>query len=64
MKYPESHWDEVAKCYLEARVYEEELTGGKTESTVRTEKVQNHYPYTTLRTVQGWIKKCYDKGLL
>jgi ADP-heptose:LPS heptosyltransferase len=64
MKYPDEHWQEVAKCYHEVKVYEDELTGGKTEETVRIAKVQNHYPQVTEGTVAEWIRRCRRKGLL
>jgi hypothetical protein len=63
-KYPDEHWEEVAKFYREAKVATDDLSGAKTEESVRTAKVQNHYPYTTYDTVLRWVRKCREKGLL
>ena len=64
MPHPDEHWEQVAKYYKEAKVEPKELTGGKTEDTVRAEKVQNRYPHVTYGTVRVWIKKCRNLGLI
>ena len=64
MRYPDSHWEEVAKRYHETSVHWSDLEGGKTEETVRIAQVQNHYPHVTQNTVRIWIKKCRAKGFL
>lgn len=62
--YPIEHWEEVAKCYHEVKVYEGDLTGARTEETVRIAKVQNRYPQVTQGTVAEWIRRCRKMGLL
>jgi hypothetical protein len=64
MKYPQTHWEDVAKRYNETPVLPEELTGGKTYETVIISKMQKHYPYTTMDTVRQWIRRCQKDGLL
>lgn len=63
-RHPQKHWEEVAKVYKATKVNPSELTGGKTEETVRVEKTQNHYPDVAVGTVRVWVKKCRNLGLL
>jgi hypothetical protein len=64
MKYPDSHWEEVAKCYKRQTVRPSELVGGKTVETITIAKVQDHYPDTSIGRIRAWIKLCREKGLL
>ena len=66
MRYPDEHWERVAKLYMSEyqRVKPKDLTGGKTEETVVIAKIQNRYPDTTYNTVQHWVRKCRQKGLI
>jgi uncharacterized protein (DUF433 family) len=49
MKYPASHWQEVAD-YVRLGLTPEEI--------------QNHYPHVTLATVKRWIRRCLNTGYL
>jgi transposase len=64
MRYPQEHWEKVAKFYNEATVHPTELTGGKNVETVKIAKVQNHFPEATESTVARWIRRCRKDGLL
>jgi hypothetical protein len=64
MAYPIEHWEEVAKRYKSVKVLPEDLTGAKTEESVRIAKVQDSYPYSTYGTIAVWIKRCRKEGLI
>jgi len=66
MKYPDEHWERVAKRYtLEMkRIHPTDLVGGKTMETVAVARTQDHFPHVTKGTVAAWVRKCREKGLL
>jgi hypothetical protein len=64
MRYPDEHWQRVADLYRSVVVTPSDVTGGKTEHTVRVAKVQDHYPATTTGTVATWVRRCQRMGLL
>jgi hypothetical protein len=49
MKYPDSHYAKVAKVYKKAK-------------TIAA--TQNHYPGSSERTIQRWVKKARELGYL
>ena len=49
MSYPDSHYEKVAKFYLKYGT---------------AALVQNHYPASSVRSVQRWIVECRKRGLL
>lgn len=62
--YPEEHYRIVAKLYTEAKVYESDLTGGKTEHSVRTARVNNHFAWASYNACENWVRTARVRGFL
>jgi hypothetical protein len=49
-KYSDKHYEKVAKVYKRCKG--------------NVSKMQDHYPDTSLRSVQRWVKVCRERGLV
>ena len=49
-KLTDKHYEKVAKTYRKCKG--------------DVSKMQDHYPDTTIRTVQRWVKECRTRGLI
>jgi len=64
MKYPQEHWEKVAKLYSDTPIHPSEVRPGQTYEEVLIAKMQNRYPDITINTMERWVKVCRDKGLI
>lgn len=62
--YPDEHYQIVSKLYTEARVLESDLTGGKTEHSVRVARTQDHFPWASYSSVERWVRTARVRGFL
>ena len=62
--YPDDHYRIVARLYRDAQVTEFDLVGAKTEHSVKTAAVHQHFPWASYTAAESWVRTARVRGFL